>query len=339
VIPTYNRRKYTFRAIESVLAQTLPVDEIIVVDDGSTDGTAEAIHSHYGSHVAVFRQENAGVSAARNRGIRAAHGEWVAFLDSDDVWLPEKLAYQFDAISALGSSQFGACFTDCVFDGNPEMSLSAFNIAGLERPSKFGALDDPPSYVLSSRPVIFVQCLVVRRSLIEELGGFDEAMVISEDTDVLFRLGLKTKFCFVAQPLVTIDRTPFRQVGLCELYSSKSDRVYDGLERMYTKWLTLPETLASEHRSAIRAMLLSIRYDSAMAKAQQFRFAAALRELYEAKSMEHSYGAVLATLMSRGVRKLHRIVGGDHTDGARHPANVSQGRLACDEELSISQRE
>jgi glycosyltransferase involved in cell wall biosynthesis len=309
VIPTYNRRAQAFRAIESVLAQTLPVDEIIVVDDGSTDGTAEAIRSHYGSRVIVFRQENAGVSAARNCGLRAAHGEWLAFLDSDDVWLPEKLQQQFDAISMLGEGEHGACFTDSVFEGNSEMGVSAFKHAGLESPSSFGVLDDAARYVLARRPVIFVQCLLVRRSLMEELGGFDEAIVVSEDTDVLFRLALKTKICFVAEPLVKIDRTPSRVVGLCELYGGKDDRLFGSLERMYSKWLALPEIVASEHRPAIRQMLLSVRYDSAMAKAQQFRLVAALRELHGAKAMEDNYGVVIATLLSRGIKKFRRMAG------------------------------
>jgi glycosyltransferase involved in cell wall biosynthesis len=309
LIPTYNRRAHTCRAIDSILAQTMPVDEIIVVDDGSTDGTGDEVRSRYGSRVTVFRQANAGVSAARNCGIRAARGEWLAFLDSDDVWLPEKLALQFAAISTLGASEFGACFTDCVFDGNAEMRLSAFKAAGLESPSRFGAFSDPAKYVLARHPVMFVQNLLVRRSLIEELGGFDEAMVVSEDTDILFRLALRTKVCFVAETLVRIDRTPSRQVGLCELYGSKDDRVYDALERMYNKWLTLPPSLTGAHRLTIREMLLSTRYEYAIAKAYQFRLVPALRKLRDAKEMEDSYGTVITTLLSRGIKKFRRMAG------------------------------
>jgi glycosyltransferase involved in cell wall biosynthesis len=326
VIPTYNRRAHTFRAIDSVLAQTLPVDEIIVVDDGSTDGTAEAIRSHYGSRVIVLSQANAGVSAARNSGFRASHGDWLAFLDSDDVWLPEKLQQQFDAISTLGVGEFGACFTDSVFEGSAEMRLSAFKYAGLESSSKFGALDDAARYVLARRPVIFVQCLLVRRSLMEELGGFDEAMVVSEDTDVLFRLALKTKVCFVAEPLVRIDRTPSRDVGLCELYGSKDDRVYDSLERMYSKWLALPPTLTSLHRAVIKEMLLSTHYEYAIAKAGQFRLGSALRKLHDAKEMENGYGAVIATLLSRGAKKFRRMAGRARTSCARVVGSVGQRR-------------
>jgi glycosyltransferase involved in cell wall biosynthesis len=90
IIPTFNRLAYIPRAIDSLLAQTVPVDEVIIVDDGSTDGTAEMIEARYGSRVRVVRQQNTGVSGARRRGIQEARGEWIAFLDSDDQWMPER---------------------------------------------------------------------------------------------------------------------------------------------------------------------------------------------------------------------------------------------------------
>src|SRR5690242_6042277 len=99
VIPTYNRRKYVVRAIDSVISQQSPPDEIIVIDDGSTDGTAELLHSTFGNSLKIIYQENAGVSAARRRGIVAASGEWIAFLDSDDEWTSGRLDVFRQAIS------------------------------------------------------------------------------------------------------------------------------------------------------------------------------------------------------------------------------------------------
>lgn len=93
VIPAYNAGKYIARAIDSVLAQTRPADEVIVVDDGSTDDTAK-IAQAYGNRISFIRQENAGASVARNTGIEAAKSEWIAFLDADDEWLPDKLKLQ-----------------------------------------------------------------------------------------------------------------------------------------------------------------------------------------------------------------------------------------------------
>ena len=91
VIPTFNRREYVRRAIDSILAQSVPVDEIIVVDDEcSTDNIAEALETWYGSRVRVVVKQNGGLSGARRRGIQEARGEWIAFLDSDDDWPPER---------------------------------------------------------------------------------------------------------------------------------------------------------------------------------------------------------------------------------------------------------
>jgi glycosyltransferase involved in cell wall biosynthesis len=101
LIPTYNRCNYVQRAIQSVLAQTVPVDEIIVVDDGSTDGTYEQIQHRFGDRVRLIYQENRGVSSARRRAIREASGDWMAFLDSDDEWTPGRNRVLLQAIEKV----------------------------------------------------------------------------------------------------------------------------------------------------------------------------------------------------------------------------------------------
>jgi len=124
VIPTYNRAKLIVNAIESVLAQTHPVREIIVVDDGSTDNTAQVLERYLGAQprlreiVRYFSQPNQGQSVARNKGVKEASGEWIAFLDSDDQWRPEKLELQLSALRKFeGKCQ--ACFTDLQFVNDP----------------------------------------------------------------------------------------------------------------------------------------------------------------------------------------------------------------------------
>ncbi|NOQ64484.1 MAG: glycosyltransferase, partial [Methyloprofundus sp.] len=109
IIPTYNRCASLRRALASVLQQSLLPDEIIVVDDGSTDTTANMLATEF-PQVIYIAQENTGVSAARNAGIRLAKGEWLAFLDSDDTWLAQKLAIQVSALNA--SDGLKICHTE-----------------------------------------------------------------------------------------------------------------------------------------------------------------------------------------------------------------------------------
>lgn len=310
VIPTYNRREQVAKAIESVLAQTVPVDETIVVDDGSVDGTAEAVRSRYGSRVALFRQGNAGVSAARNRGIHEAHGEWIAFLDSDDVWLPTKIERQIEALTKLGS-EFGLCFTDCVYEGNPAKKLSVFQETELGDVPTFGSLEDPASYVLASREPFWTQSLLVRRSLLVEIDGFDERLPVREDTDVLFRLSFKTKFCFVAESLVRIDRAPSRD-GLCNLYVAKDDRIYDCLEALYSKWVEMPEVVGTEYEWRVRELLRAIYLDSTEFKIGRLRISRALREIRQLRAMGDGYASVAAALSLRKIAKLRRRLADSH---------------------------
>jgi len=128
VIPTYNRRTQVLGAIASVLRQTVPVDEIIVVDDGSTDARRSAFATGSGPASKLSSRRMPGGGSAEP-GIREAQGEWIAFLDSDDVWLPTKIERQTDILARFGD-QVGLCFTDCVFTGDPALTLSVFGVTG-----------------------------------------------------------------------------------------------------------------------------------------------------------------------------------------------------------------
>lgn len=293
-----------FRAIDSVIAQTLPVDEIIVVDDGSTDGTMEAIRSHYGSRVNAIRQENSGVSAARSRAVSEARSDWVAFLDSDDVWLPTKLERQFEALSTLGG-EFGACITNCDYFGDVEHSLTVFEEGGLKTDSVFGQLNNPIKYILGTYAAIYVQSLVVLRSLIKEVGGFDSALSLAEDRDLIFRLAFKTKFCFVSTPLVGIDRTPAvsRLTGLLE---HKSDQSYGWLELVREKWLAHPKLVDRDTRQTLRQELIALYYSGAVERLRDLRLAAAMQKINKIRCMGPSYPEIGFKLLSRAAKKLSR---------------------------------
>jgi glycosyltransferase involved in cell wall biosynthesis len=307
IIPTYNRRTQIFRAIDSVLAQTEPADEIIVVDDGSADGTREAVKAQYGSKVTVLFQENKGVSAARSLGVLEARGQWVAFLDSDDVWLPTKLERQFDGLSRLGNA-FGVCFTNCDYFGDENLHLSAFEEAELKIDSSSGELRDPIKGILGTYPAICVQSLVVLRSLFNEVGGFDPALSLAEDRDLIFRLGLRTRFCFIAEPLVRIDRTKSLPRLTEWLAPQKTDQAYAWLELVREKWLANPELTDRSIRQTIEDELVALYYGGASERLGQFRFAVAIQKINKIHLRGQTYPRIGLTLLCRAANKLLRSI-------------------------------
>ena len=189
VIPAYNVEKYIGRAIDSVLAQTRRPDEIIIVDDGSTDSTAEVIKS-YGSKVRFIRQENGGASVARNTGIEAATGQWIAFLDADDEWLPEKLQLQIEHLMRNPDLVWSATNYEIrPMDGMPpklafEPGRSGFLCTGAERLESY--LD-----AVATGLALSTITIMVRRSVIIDVGMFRVGQWWAQDTDLFFRIAYK----------------------------------------------------------------------------------------------------------------------------------------------------
>ena len=166
VVPAYNAERYVARALESVLEQSRPPDEIIVVDDGSTDGTAAVLES-YGSRLRVVHQENSGPAAARNRGIRMATGEIICFQDADDEWHRDKLAKQLVLLEAR--PEVGICITRL-------RNVWAEHLD--EERRGLGAhvfANDPPGYVF--------QTSLIRRDVFARAGMLDEKLRRAEDIE------------------------------------------------------------------------------------------------------------------------------------------------------------
>lgn len=191
IIPTYNAAHFLPQAVDSVRAQTFRDVEILVVDDGSTDNTETAILG-LGSSVRYFRQPNAGVAVARNRGIAEARGRFVAFLDADDTWYPHKLERQ---LAALASRQgvYRACYTAHTMVSSDLTSLGVHrsgNAApGLEGLLTRGNLVGTPSTVLAERALF-------------QSGGFDPKLSQCADWDMWIRLAHLTEFLYIDEPLV-----------------------------------------------------------------------------------------------------------------------------------------
>jgi glycosyltransferase involved in cell wall biosynthesis len=310
IIPTFNRSKLVVNAIESVLAQTYRDYEIIVVDDGSTDNTAEALKPYMGRICYVY-QANLGTSAAKNKGIQVARGKWISVLDSDDLWLPTKLEAQLKAVATLGKD-FGACFTNCDFFGTTHVIPSAFEQAGLDEELPFGPLKEPFKILLARYPAIYVQSLLVLRSLIEYPNGYDERLVVTEDTDLLFRLAFKTKFCFVNERLVKIDRTPSREVGLMELFYKDDDLAFASRQHLLQKWICLVEDTDPGLRRTLEELLKGMYYSWLVTKLYRFRYVKAFEIAGRIKATGDNNKTICRALASRAKRKISSLVNQFH---------------------------
>lgn len=255
VIPTYNRARQVRAALKSVLAQTYPEFEAIVVDDGSTDGTGETIkqivnlQGGSGRQVRYFFQSNQGQSAARNKGIGEARGEWVAFLDSDDVWLPEKLEWQVRAIEQF-QGKCCACITDARLVDNLGMDTTAFRESGKRYEETLGIYPEAAGNLVKSRDPFWVSTLLVRTDVVKQIGWFDPHLEYAEDHDFLFRLSLVTSFCYVNKPLSLIDRSKSPQGSKCRPWD-KVDVRLRGSQSMFEKWLDLDSKLPPDVRETI----------------------------------------------------------------------------------------
>jgi glycosyltransferase involved in cell wall biosynthesis len=210
VIPTYQRADLVGRAIDSALAQTVDDIEVLVVDDGSTDGTRATVDRIGDPRVRYFAHEtNRGVSAARNTGVEAARGEYVAFLDSDDEWLPRKLDRQLSALEDRGAGWVGA-YCDVATTGLSMAGRAA--VAVSERLFRSSAPQEGGQELAEALLSMQVfmgpgSTLIVERAVLESVGGFDESLSIYEDWDLVLRVLSVGKLAYVDEPLAVTHFT------------------------------------------------------------------------------------------------------------------------------------
>jgi glycosyltransferase involved in cell wall biosynthesis len=190
IIPTFNRATWVREAIASVLAQTYSHLELIVVDDGSYDATPEVVQA-CGDGLIYIQQAHAGVSAARNRGVAASRGALIAFLDSDDMWLPKKIAAQVAHLQQQPDAH--ACYTDEIWIRHG-VRVNARQI----HQKHSGWLFEPSL----PRCIISPSSIMLRRTLWDQLGGFDERLPACEDYDLWLRLALRTPVLLLPERLI-----------------------------------------------------------------------------------------------------------------------------------------
>jgi glycosyltransferase involved in cell wall biosynthesis len=238
VIPAFNAADTLAETIDAVLGQTREPLEVVVVDDGSTDETAE-IAERFGLPVTCVRTPNAGVSRARNTGIERAAGEFVAFVDADDLWRPEKLERQIQALEHYRRADVSTTGRIRVDGDLQEIDRSAV-----------GAFDDPcEALLLNSMTLGPVSSLVARRALLEEIGGFDTRFSQCADWDLFLRLSLRTRFATVDEPLVLYRTSPGNMSSNVELLERDTMAV---LDRFYShdppsRYLDLKRRAYSNH--------------------------------------------------------------------------------------------
>lgn len=195
LIPTYNRAHLIGKAIESALAQTYQDIELVVVDDGSTDNTKEVI-KRYGRDIVYVYQENRGIAGARNTGIRHCTGDYIAFLDSDDYWLPEKLERQM-----------------ALFEQHPEYGMVACQCASIDARGRFRQKNRPgrSGWILEDlfyKNFIRTSAAVVTRACIETVGLFDETLRECEEYDLWLRIAARFPVGFINEPLAVYTDNP-----------------------------------------------------------------------------------------------------------------------------------
>ncbi|MCI0498058.1 MAG: glycosyltransferase [Planctomycetales bacterium] len=204
IIPAYNAQRHIGRAIDSVLKQARPADEVIVIDDGSADRTADIVRS-YGGRVMLIQQPNAGVSAARNAGIAAAAGDWIAFLDADDEWLPEKLRLQCELLERnpqlcwVGGNYYRCA---CLAEHAQSAQMDVQKQTDVQKQMAYPGIFEDYFTAYCCQAAGHADTMIVLKSALLKAGLFCESQAVLEDDDLWLRLAyMNLRYGFVLEPL------------------------------------------------------------------------------------------------------------------------------------------
>ncbi|MFL5637767.1 MAG: glycosyltransferase family 2 protein [Gemmatimonadaceae bacterium] len=328
IIPTYNRAQLLKLTLQSILAQTHPVLEIIVVDDGSADNTSE-ICAEFGAPVRYIHQRNQGVSAARNNALRAAEGDWIAFCDSDDLWMPNKLQLQLEAIEATGADFSVTDFTLIDPDGQSvpggergfTLSFPVFGETGVNPEQHLGkwlarrelrlGSESIATYTGDSFGMLFLgnvimpSTAIVARDVITRAGSFDETFHVAEDTEYFHRVSAHSTLTILMKPLSQ------HRIGHPSLVAEKSDKLIENAMRSAVRAAGLRSTLTTRERAALHKGTRMLQVRMAYARLAALDPRAARRALrvgpFNYVLSRRSIAILLVSLLpSSALRLLHR---------------------------------
>lgn len=295
VIPTYNRAGLIGRAIRSVLEQSRPPQEIIVVDDGSTDETSAAVHQ-FGDRVRYVHQSNRGSAAARHHGITEATYEWVALLDSDDVWTPDHLARMAAAIGATaGKARF--YFADTLRSSEGQ-GKRHWEIAQFQITEPYKLIPDAAAWVMNGRQPMMLQSTVFHRAAYLESGGFWSPLRYRDDTHLYLKLGIGGAACAVNE--IGCQMTDDDQENRLSANYDKAKRGCEMQVLMNGELLARPLPLQPRHRQQLQERLATAHRCVARHAWRERQYTKALRHLGQSVMVQPgSLGTMLEKVLGR----------------------------------------
>ena len=303
VIPAFNCEAYITETLKSVFGQTYAATEVIVVDDGSSDQTRQRVEE-FGELVQYVRQERAGVSRARNLGTARAKCEFIAFLDADDVWMPDKLMKQVAILSEDG-------YKECVHTNYT--LLSKDSIGWVESAAKWEpATENYLSEFIHGRR-FRMSSLLVSKKCVQDIGGFDEGIPgrYSEDLDLFLKISERIPIAYIGEPLVLYRRHGksttatgrARELAVCDLYVFEA-----AIKRCPDRW----RSLTKSDRDALFDMALfagwSCLEDDDLHSAKQYFNRALKFRRYSAVCWMYYAASMLSPQILKGIRTLKRNV-------------------------------
>lgn len=239
IIPLYNKEASIATALRGVLAQSYQDFEVVVVDDGSTDGGAAVVETFTDPRIRLIRQANGGVSAARNRGIAEARGEHVAFLDADDEWMPQFL----EEIAAL-IAEYPECrarATNYIFNSNGVKSPTI--LRKMPFTEGRGVMTNYFEVASCSHPPMWTSAVCIDRDLLQEIGGFPVGIKSGEDLLTWARIAVRTNWAYSLKPLAQYN---------VELFSDKPGRPHDEIDSVGDGLVALKSKIEKERRGELK---------------------------------------------------------------------------------------